>query len=155
MSSFPLVVAPVSEAYNVSLVFSEHRWSTLGIDLYATALHKLVAKLKNTTCTAILDDLEDLTPRLEGAETAEPWDERFWVPIVQRLSESYVQTIVGIENSILPQVASWLYNIDEFELFRGNSRCDFDESTVTRDLRKIRDFLDAAGCQTVLVRGST
>jgi hypothetical protein len=154
MSSAYLIVASPDDAHAVALEFSERRWPNLSIDPYDTALHVLVARLTNRTFEEVLATLHDRTPKLEGAETAEPWDEQFWVACIYQLPADYINTIVSIRDNEIPQLVSWWYSIEAFEWNRTHGH-NFTEQSVEEDLRRIRDFLVAAEKQSVLMRHST
>ena len=154
MSSAYLIVAPSDDARAAALEFSERRWPNLSIDPYDTALHVLVARLTNRTCEEVVATLRDLTPKLEGAETAEPWDERFWVACVYQLPDDYIGTIVSIRDNEIPPLVSWWYSIEAFEWNRVHGH-NFTEQVVEEDFRRIRDFLGDAEKQSVLMRLST
>ncbi len=154
MSSAYLVVAAPEDARTVALEFSERRWLSLNIDLYDTALHVLVARLKSRTFAEVFASLRDLTPKVDGAETAESWDERFWVACIHLLPEDYLSAIVSVRDSDIPQVIAWWFGIEEFEHYRNYVR-DFTEQAVAEDFQRIRAFLGAAENRSVLMRLST
>ena len=154
MSSCELVIAPAKDARAVALNFSDDRWSCLQIDYYELALHELVAKLRKRSRKVIFKEIKDLTPKLPGADKAEPWDERFWVASVGQLSAAYVKALAGIQDSDLPEVANWLFATDQLRHERKFTS-NITKKSVARDLRNIRDFLASAGKRTVLIRGST
>ncbi len=153
MSSAYLIVASPDESHPVALEFSPRRWPSLSIDLYDTALHVLVAHLTGRTTQEVFASLRDLTPRLEGAETAEPWDERFWVASVHQLPADWVGA-VGVQDNAIPSLVAWWYGIEELSWYRRRAS-GFTEQAVEEDFRHIRDFLFAAEKPSVLMRVST
>ncbi|MBA4192088.1 MAG: hypothetical protein C0467_29265 [Planctomycetaceae bacterium] len=154
LSSTCLVVASPDEAHDVALDFSTRRWPSLSIDPYDTALHVLVAHLTSRTLQEVFASLHDLTPKLEGAETAEPWDERFWVACVHQLPDDYITAVVNIQDNAIPAIVAWWYGIEELTWSRRRAH-NFTEQAVGEDFRRIRDFLGAAAKQSVLMRLST
>jgi hypothetical protein len=149
-----LIAAPPDEATSVALDFDERRWPSVNIDPYDTALHVLVGHLTGRTTREVFASLRDLTPKLEGSETAEPWDERFWVACVHQLPGDWVAAIVNVQDDAIPSLVAWWFGIEEFGHYRTYAR-GFTEAAVAEDFRRIRGFLDAAGGQSLLMRLST
>jgi hypothetical protein len=149
-----LIAAPPDEATAVALDFDERRWPNVNIDPFDTALHVLVAHLTGRTIQDVFACLRDLTPRLEGSETAEPWDERFWVACVHQLPGDWVDAIVNVQDAAIPSLVAWWYGIEEFRHYRTYAH-GFTEEAVAEDFRRIRGFMCAAGGQSVLMRVST
>ena len=154
LPSAHLIVATPDEAHAVALDFSARRWPSLSIDPYDTALHVLVAHLTDRTTQEVFASLRDLTPKLEGAEAAEPWDERFWVACVHQLPEDWVGAVVSVQDDAIPSLVAWWYGTEELAWSRRRAR-DFTEQAVGEDFRRIRGFLGAAEKQSVLMRTST
>lgn len=154
MSSAYLIAASADEAHGVALDFSPRRWPILSIDPYDTALHVLVAHLTGRTTLEVFASLRDLTPKLEGAESAEPWDERFWVANVHQLPEDWVAAVVNVTDDAIQPLVAWWFGIEEFGHYRTYAS-GFTEEAVAEDLRRIRAFLVAAGNGSVLMRLST
>lgn len=154
MSSAYLIVASPEDARVVALDFDERRWPSLSIDPYDTALHVLVAHLTGRTTEEVLASLRDLTPKLEGAETAEPWDERFWVACVHQLPADWIDAVVNVPDDAIPSLVAWWSGIEELSWLRQRAR-SFDVQAVGEDFRGIRGFLGAAEKRSVLMRLST
>lgn len=154
LSSAYLIAASPDEATAVALDFNERRWLSVNIDLYDTALHVLVGHLTGRSTQEILASLRDLTPKLDGSEDAEPWDERFWVACVHQLPEDWGAAIVNVQDDAIPLLVEWWFGIEEFGHYRTYAR-GFTEETVAEDLQRIRGFLSAVRGQSVRMRLST
>ena len=154
MSSAYLILASPDEARAVAFDFSERRWPSESVDPYDTALHVLVAHLTDRTTQEVFASLRDLTPRLEGSENAEPWDERFWVANVHQLPEDWIGAVVNVPDDAITSLVKWWHGIEEFEHYRTYAD-GFTEEAVAEDFRRVREFLSTAGAQSVLMRIST